>query len=948
MKLLIGLLFLFFLSFISTTPVCPTGKTYCDQLFRCINATETCQTDCSGSTPYKCSNNGNCVEDPADCCPGSAEMDMFFCYTGVCVNMSSDCPSPGYETNDTCPSSLGHDAKRCPDGRCVACGDDCLLYPDCPIAAPIVCPDRSCTDNYTKCTCPFEPDHYRCTPNGECTPGVESCLNDIYCPGWRPFKCIDGKCVANISQCNSSFVCNTTTHQICADKSCIPLTSQCGDIQGNGCPATNPARCLTGECRPTLEDCPDPYWCRDVETPYKCPSGLCVVNSSSCPITDNEMYQNGEGYCSMDVPYLCAIGICVEDTRLCPAIYDCDCNQTRRADGTCRDPDTDPDGGNDDTCTPIHPYRCLTGPATGMCVDNESQCPVDTGCPEEYPYRCYDGTCVINETNCTYNPGNGCPPDKPYRCPDGQCVTYDLIDTCNSSYACPTDRPYRCPNGTCINSTQYCVGTTCDGYLCASGACVPYRENCTLYPPNGCLDPSYPYLCVDGTCVADSTHCASRIYCPEEDPYLCASGVCVQNYTFCPLYPPCPDIAPYRCWNLYCVINSTMCNTTCPEIYPIRCENGACVSNAVYCPGWNPSYCPAYTCYDGSCAVNPSDCSGGYLPCPNDTYRCWDGRCVDDIYECPTINGCPRDLPKRCLDGSCVNYTDNCNAVNACTNGTIRCPDGSCMEVCGPYNGCPTELPIYCPDFTCTDDIENCMMKCDNGTTNQPLFYCANGTCVADPNDCPIPQPEYNPQCNTYYHDTGISTFNYEVFAQNYTDVKLGYLTGSSGAANQGDAIYICGMPDSYLRNYTSDFSNIISTLFDIKINGNYTEDFKEPVNLGFLYPNSNISSDQIANYCLATINETSGKFVCVSDLTYVSNNESYGQIISPGKYLIIEKSKVNETNCPSGETVCPGTEICVQSQFDCPNLPNPVATNDSFLISFSFYLVLIFLLFFR
>ncbi|KAJ6236052.1 hypothetical protein M0813_28328 [Anaeramoeba flamelloides] len=939
MKLLVVITLFCFVSISLCNVVCPDQLKWCDDTYSCIGPDETCSNDCPSTKPYKCPS-GDCAKTPGGCC----EDREFFCYLGQCTQISGECSSNS-SSEWACPSEK---PIRCPNGQCAGCDEDCDAFAKCDGK---MCPDRTCSNDFDDCLCPYGESHedflFMCD-NMDCTVSNELCLQENYCPNWRPDKCRNNTCVdlkKNSDACGADDYCTDTDNYVyCeSDHSCLEKGKTCPKTELNGCPTNQPVRCLTGECVAAKWDCPNPYQCRDTNYPYRCEGGLCAEDEAHCdPFIEEEYQELADSYCINSVPYLCRIGICVHDEEFCPAINPCPCGTTRRSDGTCRDEEDD--GGNTDTCTPLHPHRCLEGPSTGMCVDRPEQCLEDNSCTEEYPYKCDNGECQQNYTDCDITPGNGCPKETPWKCGNGRCVAYEDRYYCKNEYDCPIEKPIRCrKSGICVEYAVNCTGEVCPGWICASGACVDNRTKCQENAPNGCYQTNYPYLCADGECVESYDRCKSRIYCDDDFPVLCWNGYCVKNESLCPARYPCPYEKPYRCWDQQCSASKYDCGDVCPTVAPVRCESGACVTSSRHCPNVDPSHCPddiPYLCSDGACVGKATNCTGDLEPCSDGKTRCWNGKCVlDTEIDCPIYDGqCPVDTPKRCKDGSCIPETAECDSYDPdCDDGEELCPDGICREGCGPYDGCPVELPIYCPDFTCTDDPETCYEDCS--TLSTKLYRCFDYTCVEDPTDCPSPSPILKPECISFIHDNTEPSFGHQI-TEIDTSEELGVISGEGGSLPDGDEVWVCSKPDSFIRNNTRVTINIRSTIFDVQdLTSNDT--YSGPITLTFNTSLSTFTSDNITDFCLGTVvddpDDEHHKFKCISNLTLINEHRVSGEITENGEYFVMDRTKETEFWCDLDLIKCPDSDDCAETKMDCPDTGSKSKTgSDSSMLKFS------------
>ncbi len=208
---------------------------------------------------------------------------------------------------------------------------------------------------------------------------------------------------------------------------------------------------------------------------------------------------------------------------------------------------------------------CTTGYASGyvnsmnpMTADGE----LSTDCGHYFGavkwYGCEDGG------------ANQCPSATPYRCQDGSCV----INTsdCGGANQCPQDTPFRCQNGSCVANISDCGGSN-----------------------NNQCPQATPFKCQNGSCVANISDCggSNNNQCPQATPFKCQNGSCVANISDCggSNNNQCPQATPFKCQNGSCVANISDCggsnNNQCPQATPFKCQNGSCVANISDCGGSN-------------------------------------------------------------------------------------------------------------------------------------------------------------------------------------------------------------------------------------------------------------------------------------------------------------------------------------------------------------------------
>lgn len=321
----------------------------------------------------------------------------------------------------------------------------------------------------------------------------------------------------------------------------------------------------------SIMDCP----CAS-STERRCPPGICVsFTVAECPVVN---------VCDQDTaPLRCPNGECVADYSDCTSCPD---NMYRCESGKCiyvRNDTTD--AGIALLCnTECSMVRC---PGTYKCVEKLSLCE----CAEFYK-KCDSGLCVPEDQDCT----SRCPTDAPVLCPTGVCV--------RSILACPCLDGYKCADGSCVkNKTDcqtYCVNNTCgwtnpcaDGEMLCSDrkTCVAKADVADKCPGITCA--ADLYACDSGICVRDADSCPKTTLCPDERPLRCANSLtCVVDLKNCPIVPTCPADAPKLCQDR--VTCSPVDGSACADIdqelsdpaycsdaaLPVRCANSLkCVQN---------------------------------------------------------------------------------------------------------------------------------------------------------------------------------------------------------------------------------------------------------------------------------------------------------------------------------------------------------------------------------
>lgn len=753
-----------------TTDICTTAVTCPPNTpFKCYD--QTCRKSvldcptakpCPSSAPYRCTD-GSCATRPWECSPP---------VDGVCTDPSKPvkCPmidgsAPCVAKREDCPEIIGADGSvvvgqdpestsagignlfcpagytRCRDGSCKATAAACPAF-ECSISYPYLC------------------------PNGACVKSEDDCLLENGCPRSAPVKCIgEGSCRAKISQCPRP-KCASMGLLACPDGSC---STSCARTS-SGCPVGK-VRCFDGSCVSdysvcTSKDnlansCPSTH-------PIRCAHGLCVASETSCPSLPSEQICTDPAK-----PILCADGTCQASTELCRLILPClGSDQVRCDDGTCMDAGVDPNVCSmHNSCPQETPVRCKQSllPSIpildGLCAASLGECYSPNGCPMvnfQPQIRCANGRCVPRAELCDVGliMGNGCPAATPFKCWNGECVAE--VTDCKSLSGCPPDQPHRCPDGSCTADPDSCGGDPSNGSSgencpvgttrCADGNCATDPKDCLTLM--GC-PVEKPIRCVDGTCkkypatilrgrvIASaspalldeirSNMCSPVKACPSSAEVLCQDGSCAASASDCPAAPyPCmTEDKPILCRDgKTCVAEGSegTCPdmTQCPPSAPVLCPNGACLRSLEACSkdtdsqatqltgGSNKRQCSAgeITCFDGKCAETFAQCMNwSEQVIPDCTTRCADGTCLpyDSAEMCPSLPACPAGYYRDGATGACVITPP---AYAPCPMFEERCGDGKCrpLGTCPSFNGCPPlpGLSYQCPNRECAADAASC------------------------------------------------------------------------------------------------------------------------------------------------------------------------------------------------------------------------------------------------
>jgi len=715
-----------------STPVCVPGTTQCSDGITCVLSLSDCPTvtSCPAGT-FRCAQ-GGCVIEFSDCPTPKTCSSGVLCPDGSCQTTFNDCPSI-YSCDPTNPNAK----VRCFDGSCRPDAASCPTPVTCPIGYLLCENGIQCTKTVAECSsaikCPLN--QVRC-PDGSCQHHMLFCPTTSTCPSDKPVKCPDGSCKGSARQCVTSTTCPGFT---CPDGTCIICPAgviSCPERCPSPvtCPLNQPVLCIDGSCTATINDCASVADC-SAAIPWRCPDGSCRTSSVDCPTRiicpsdvpvlcpDNACAVSVDlctdaPACAAPEPVRCPIGGCAASLALCPTIVTCPPATLRCLDGTCRNNCS----MANNNYNPCPQFTCPQSSAGQICVADLSLCPTSFTCPPETPVRCTDSSCRATSSLCpTTHPDDG---TTLIPCPDGLWAPSQQL--CATPVTCPDSSPYKCWDETCRSAPSDCPTAS------------------------GCSDPTKPYQCPNGACVAepwnDPTCQSSTSPCPFDRPTRCLSGTCINGS--CPaIYNDdgscngcCPGVF---CSDGRCVTSATDCPApACPANFPELCDDGFCAANAQSCPAANgcPSTRPIKCGSSGlcisqtqSCPTNYSCTAGEYVPVggnttvPAGTVPCDDGSCRADVSQCPSVNGCPivdGTPQQRCADGSCAETAGDCTSASS-TN-----------------NKCPQTLPFRCSNGFCTSSSSACppdlVPNPCNGTTP---FFCASGDCVATSAQCPIIAP---------------------------------------------------------------------------------------------------------------------------------------------------------------------------------------------------------------
>lgn len=650
---------------------CPLSYTKCSD-GSCRLDSAYCEPQlCPPNLPVLC-NEGKCVADKNYCnkengCPYNLP---FKCTDGSCSKFESECLNKN--TMITCPNNY----KVCPDGSCVNNNQSCPLINGCSLAKPQKCADGTCIDpemeicNLAICS--------GSTPilcnTGECVTTSSSCPSNIRQDDYtdctklgfdKLFMCADGRCVPSPDHCIPLFTCDNEFYK-CGDNSCRISSSLCP--QGNNCNVVRPFRLETGKCVSSKDLLNSNSLC-PLDHPYKCPNGVCSINSASCPI-DNKIYngcqelknlifdafykcpdgrclQNADQCknvniaCTIETPYLCDDGTCVIDINSCSkTVVGCGLGKRLCPSGLCvSESDYNILCTNIKGCPLNKPFRC----ADGTCGTSFNDCDMTIRCPSDKPILCGDFTCTTNLNLCkTLMP---CPLLTSNICSNGLC-TLDNAKCSNFSNLCPLSTPIRCESGKCVDSILFCSKEYLEYYCRPDELYCKSLSKC-VSSNSECIDSAY----IKGSTNVNNLRNMEEVIKVSEDnnnqqvengcntltPFSCYDGTCRTVREECPILPACP-VGYYRCGNGACALNLSQCkdaDVKCSQGL-IKCEDGLC---RVSCPKYDGcSLATPYQCSNGACSINESECIGkSQCPDANFPFRCIDGTCVNSLYTCPEV-----------------------------------------------------------------------------------------------------------------------------------------------------------------------------------------------------------------------------------------------------------------------------------------------------------------------
>ena len=381
--------------------------------FRCSNGDGSCQTTssaCSVSTgcPSSLSRcaDGSCPNAATGSCPvanGCPALTPWRCADGSCKRYPATALQSSQRINRTlaCPLTVS-----CPSGQSLCYDGSCAASPSlcppaastCTAAAPVLCPDLSCSTSLSACAI--------------------AASVATSCPTAVPIACDSGACVSSVDQCFiypipgvsagglQPFTLNNGAATLAVASTSLAAFAAAVQTQtGNAtlisptplCPPSLPYACFDGSCRTSWSACQT--WSLlmhgtpssqvtnstvdalasalcDSEMEVLCPNGYCAP--ASCLPTDLACIELGCGVVAAcdpsSAPVRCPDGSCANATAACPAMPDC---PTRTLAGYAA----------------FEQRRCEDGACRVSCL------PFD-GCPLSAPYSCINRECAVDAAHC--------------------------------------------------------------------------------------------------------------------------------------------------------------------------------------------------------------------------------------------------------------------------------------------------------------------------------------------------------------------------------------------------------------------------------------------------------------------------------------------------------------------------------------------------------------------
>jgi len=638
---------------------CPVGFIKCPDRTCKRKSSECKDVICPANFPVLC-DNGICVRNKENCekpngCPFYSPLK---CSDGSCVSDSKYC--------DKNSIKIKEGFQLCPDGSQIKKGSICPLENGCPTNKPNLCGNGECRVSCKIASCPSETP-VKCL-NGLCVITESNCpsnydfKSDVECNKFSWISCANGLCARYPEECKPTSNCNKDM-VMCEDGSCKISQDFCPI--GSKCPKGK-YRCKNnGTCVSTKDDCLNISGCPE-KTKIKCMNnGLCVKSQEDCAAYDKKFpLANG---CELEKPYKCSSGKCVVDKENCEEklcengyIFCTNSGKCMKSKQECRKSICDG----------------VTCPTNGLCVDKIEKCMTLQGCNPSSPYRCLDGQCrkfpfsFNNKSESQFcSLRIECPSYRPYLCADGSCV--EKSSFCRSLIECSGDKKFRCSDRTCAKSLEECknfgISSNCPStnpILCSrNGNCVKNYFDCFDV---GCPQ-ELPFKCISGICASSPRECVYEMTIVNDMNEMeslknitlktitncnsientCFDGSCQEDLRLCPIFNGCNDLDfPYKCPSGKCAIDKKSCevDTSKEKLKFYELLKVECLTDLKLCD-------------DGICRKNCPITNS----CDNKKpFLCSNGLCVKDINECAGESKCEIGKPFRCVDGTCVSQTNLC------------------------------------------------------------------------------------------------------------------------------------------------------------------------------------------------------------------------------------------------------------------------------------------------